>query len=640
MTISDGKTTISTGFSNTRTTCIACAFILCVQTFLLAWSAYIHSPTHLEVFHLPAGLSHLELSRYDLFRVNPPLIRTIAALPMRLMPHDNCYTGYNCDPLNRAEYAVGLDTMHANGPEFVWFVILGRWICIPFILMGGFVCFLWARQLYGNAAGLTALILWSSCPYVLGHGSLLTPDAHAASLGVTAAWLFWLWLKSPTWKMTFIAGLVLGIAELSKFTLLFFYPLGIIFWFVLRISSPSTRHGGLLLREACKGILLILISILVINAGYEFEGTGTPLGEFRFQTRTLTGIPSPDEIPDGGANRFSETWLAKIPVPLPANFVAGLDLQKKDFETGVFSYLLGTWQIGGWWYFHGLAMLVKIPLGTWILIVFATFLTFRNAKYRSGWWNELYLLLPVLTLFTILSTQTGIGMHSRYCMPLLPFLFVWTSKVGITLAREKISRVVVMIGLFWSVGSSMYYFPHEISYFNELVGGPKNGWKILAKSDSSWGQDLILLKRWLDSHPEATPLHLAHCGPFDPRLTGIKFTTPALGPNGKERHTELPVASCGPLPGWYAIDVCFLLGGDPLSASDGRGGWIEPSHIPGYDFSWFQKFIPVTMIGYSVYIYHITPDDANRVRKEMGLPSLKEDNVAAVVGRAECDGDR
>jgi hypothetical protein len=30
------------------------------------------------------------------------------------------------------------------------------------------------------------------------------------------------------------------------------------------------------------------------------------------------------------------------------------------------------------------------------------------------------------------------------------------------------------------------------------------------------------------------------------------------------------------------------------------------------------------MIGYSIYIYHITPEDANRVRQEMGLPELKE----------------
>ncbi len=31
------------------------------------------------------------------------------------------------------------------------------------------------------------------------------------------------------------------------------------------------------------------------------------------------------------------------------------------------------------------------------------------------------------------------------------------------------------------------------------------------------------------------------------------------------------------------------------------------------------------MAGYSIYIYHITTDEANRVRKELGLPELPED---------------
>lgn len=31
------------------------------------------------------------------------------------------------------------------------------------------------------------------------------------------------------------------------------------------------------------------------------------------------------------------------------------------------------------------------------------------------------------------------------------------------------------------------------------------------------------------------------------------------------------------------------------------------------------------MAGHSIYIYHITLDEANRVRKELGLPELPKD---------------
>ena len=87
---------------------------------------------------------------------------------------------------------------------------------------------------------------------------------------------------------------------------------------------------------------------------------------------------------------------------------------------------------------------------------------------------------------------------------------------------------------------------------------------------------------------------------------------------------ELPQEVLGPQPGWYAIDVCFLLGGDPLSAADGRGGWDEPSKIHGYDLSYFLRFEPVGRAGCTIKIYYITLDEANRVRAEMGMPPLSE----------------
>ena len=39
----------------------------------------------------------------------------------------------------------------------------------------------------------------------------------------------------------------------------------------------------------------------------------------------------------------------------------------------------------------------------------------------------------------------------------------------------------------------------------------------------------------------------------------------------------------------------------------------------------------VAMARYSIYIYHITPDEANRVRKELGLSELSEEWPAAGV---------
>jgi len=63
----------------------------------------------------------------------------------------------------------------------------------------------------------------------------------------------------------------------------------------------------------------------------------------------------------------------------------------------------------------------------------------------------------------------------------------------------------------------------------------------------------------------------------------------------------------GPLPGHYA-----------LSAMSVRGSKKE------YDY--FEKFFkPIATADYSIYIYHITLEDANRARRKLGLPELPED---------------
>ncbi|MDR1480914.1 MAG: glycosyltransferase family 39 protein, partial [Planctomycetaceae bacterium] len=382
-----------------------CYVILIIQAFLLAWSGYVHSPTHLEVFHLPAGLSHWELNRYDLYRVNPPLIRKVAAFPVWLSPHSSNYAAYNTNPFYRAEYGVGIDTMHANGQNFVWFVTLARWVCIPFILLGSWVCFTWARELYGDRAGIIAILLWAFCPYVLAQGSLITPDAHAAALGITVAFLFWKWLQRPTYLMALFVGVVLGIAELSKFTLLIFYPIGFVLWLLFRLSLQKK----VTLRETTMILIMTIVSVFVINLGYDFEGTFKPLGDYRFKTKLLAGCDLANDIPPEGGNRFAGTFLADIPLPLPSNFVSGLDMQRKDVEDGIFSYLNGKWKSGGWWYFYLEAMLFKLPMGTLGLLSLCLFLTVGSSQYRRDWHNEIFLLLPALVILFIFSSQKGIG---------------------------------------------------------------------------------------------------------------------------------------------------------------------------------------------------------------------------------------
>ena len=144
-----------------------------------------------EVGHLPAGWSHWELKRFDLFNVNPPLVRCVGTLPVYLLGEQIDLSGYPEGAARRAEFDIGRRWIREQPDRFQWSFTIARWACIPFSLLGACVCYRWGKDLYGATAGWTALLLWCFSPTVLGHASLLTPDAPAASMGAAACYAFW-----------------------------------------------------------------------------------------------------------------------------------------------------------------------------------------------------------------------------------------------------------------------------------------------------------------------------------------------------------------------------------------------------------------------------------------------------------------
>lgn len=575
--------------------------LLLIHASLLAWGAAHHSPTIDEVRHLPAGLSHWQLGRFDAYRVNPPLVRMVAALPVLL-----------AKPTVDTQFPVGDMLIADNGPRPFWYFTLARWACIPFSLLGGFICFLWARELYGRLAGLLALTLWCFSPNILGNAQIITPDTGAAALGAAAEYTFWRWLRRPCWMRALVAGITLGLAELTKSTWIILFGLWPLLWFIWSWTQRRTPLRLGWRNEAAQLVFVLLFGLYALNLGYGFEGSLEPLGNYKFASQTLRGSQ--------GDNRFAATRLANLPVPVPRHYLLGIDRQKVDFERTIRSYLRGEWRQGGWWYYYLYALAVKASLGAWLLFLLAAELSLMVPRYSVPWRHEVVLLAPAVAVLTLVSSQTGFNHHLRYVLPIFPFVFIWTSKVAQPKAwRGWTVPALILGGVLWMVVSSLSVYPHSLSYFNELVGGPSNGHAHLLDSNIDWGQDLLYLKSWLDEHPEARPLGLAYYGSFDPGLAGIDFSLPPKGPPGAI-STKISSESFGPQPGWYAISV-MILRGCPWSLSDGKGGSIFLD-LPYYTY--FLRFRPVAMAGYSIYIYHITLEDANRVRREMGLPLLQE----------------
>src|SRR5439155_5938092 len=110
-----------------------------------------------------------------------------------------------------------------------------------------------------------------------------------------------------------------------------------------------------------------------------------------------------------------------------------------------------------------------------------------------------------------------------------------------------------------------------LSYFNELVGGPREGWRWLVDSNLDWGQDMKRLARYLAARGEP-PVKLAYFGLGDPSRYGIRcemvISSVAVGE---------PAELTG---GTYVVSATQLVGAMFPEARDAY--WREPGNLERY----------------------------------------------------------
>jgi glycosyltransferase involved in cell wall biosynthesis len=133
-----------------------------------------------ESAHIPAGLYHLETGRMDAYRVNPPLPRMLAALPLLFdRPKLEWYS--LTAPQARNEYSFANDWIQGNLEDVPRQLRLVRSMMMLFFALGAWTIYRWTFELYGRGAAWLALALWSLSPDVITYSATVAPDLPAAA---------------------------------------------------------------------------------------------------------------------------------------------------------------------------------------------------------------------------------------------------------------------------------------------------------------------------------------------------------------------------------------------------------------------------------------------------------------------------
>ena len=466
-------------------------FLLVIFFGQVFFSMKTKSPTCDEfAHHTASGFSHLVTGDFRMNPAEPPLSRLLSALPLYFL-------GAKA-PLEDVSWKKGDSPAFAQ--KFFYQPGLSQdriifWARLPILFLGvvfGFFVFVWASELFGEVGGLAALALYSFCPDILAHSGLATSDLCVAFFFYMTLWRFWKYLKKPEWKDLVLAGVMAGLAFLSKFSAILIFP-ALLLITAFTGSWKKVSFGRV--------TAFLLVCFLTVWAGYFFEMK--PL---------LKNTPDPvkkTEIYRHIGGELLVRFASEVPVPL-STFVSAFGSMMMTRVRGTNAFLMGEWSHGlkSWWYYYFVAFSIKSTVPFILLILLSLFFLGTipaDAVAKS------VLLFPV-ALFFLLTLRDKAQAGIRYFLPVYPLLFVlcggWVSWAW---KQKKALRTTAILLLSWHAIEAGRIFPDHLTYFNELAGGPDRGYLYLRDSNIDWGQGLKGVAEWAkkEGSPEVVLLTIS-----------------------------------------------------------------------------------------------------------------------------------
>ena len=586
-----------------------------------------------EVAHLPAGYSYVTQGDMRLNPEHPPLVKDLAGLSILaaskifdkkiVFPED--IQAWQKD-IN-GQWNFGFNFMYQAGNNADWLLFFGRLPMLLILLLLGFFIFKWTRELAGKGAALLALFLFSFSPTFIAHGRFVTTDVAAAAGIFISSYYFWRWLKNPSAKSLIIAGLIFGLAQLTKFSaflLIPFFCFIAFVWFCLKIAEQ--RRAGqsfkkLLWENGWKilggtALIFFIGFIFVVWPVYFLHVLNYPVEKQQADIRFILSSYGYKQITD------LIYWMAGVSVfRALAQYGFGLAMVTQRASGGNTTFFLGQISAAGSSLYFPFVYLVKETITLHLLTLIALLVWLKNLVKRKIWLPAnlgavlrekfpQFLMLSFITFYWLMSVRSSLNIGVRHILPSLPFIFVlvaiqisawlaFSPKREATVLKtlgsavkgiEMVSLKSLLIGFLtvWQVLSVVSVYPSFLAYFNELVKGPDGGVKYVADSNLDWGQDLKRLAKFTEEN-KIKKIYVDYFG----------GALPAYYLGGKYEfwwgnYSPQKLLKDG---GWLAVSATFKQGGQGKPAP----GYNEKT---GY-YDWLKNFEPKTVIGHSIFVYQI-----------------------------------
>lgn len=533
-----------------------------VFAFLNLASINENSPVFDEVsHHIGIGYSFIKTRDFRLNSTQPPLVEELAAISMLVLNPIFPIEHPSWKNVDRTTFGYHfLYESNLNANQLVFFARLPV-IFLSIIL--GLLIFLWVKEQYGRRAAIFSLFLYLFSPNIIAYSHIVTADICVTVFIYLSLYRFYKFILKPKLKNIIFTGIVLGLAQGSKVTALILLPLFLLFVIYQLFCTKKLRYlyGFMLMLLICFSVVFLVylgeIKPLLVNDVDVQE----KLNYIKmFTNKFFNGNPAIEQ-------KITNFALHQ-PIPFATYIMNILSSSNMIFRERIFKvHFLGSYTNEVYWYFYPIVFLLKTPIPTLIFLMFALF-GFKKIKPKN-YLSEV-ILIGFLVTFTFVSLTSRLQGGVRYILPLYPGLFILISKIAeIKIKRLFFLNIVLILLCLLSFAETLKIHPHYMSYFNQLCGGPDNGWKYLRETNTDYGQDLPALANYIKKN-NISNFKFLYCGTAEPKYYGLKY-------EGFEKSDFETPGNC-----IYAISVNYL-----------------------ESVRWAIDLKPTAKAGYTIFIYDL-----------------------------------
>jgi hypothetical protein len=367
-----------------------------------------------------------------------------------------------------------------------------------------FLCLLvyfYAKSLYGRVAGLFAQLLYVLSPDMTAHGTLVTTDLYVALGIVLFLYCLRRYLLCPNTPNALLSAATLALAQLTKITAVYLYPVLVIVLVSVALYSKYSRKSPY--RLTLRGVavlsgLSVACFLVFVNVGFAFDRTFTPLTQYHFRSTSFQALQR-------------TPILSQIPLPVPYAYVQGFDLTSYDNATKesfgnivLFTQVRGAQlsRSDGFRSYYLVAYALKEPIGMQVLFLLGLVWVIRRRRLAEFLAGEGPLLATSAVLLIVCSFFNNTQIGIRHILPVLLIFVIVSGGAFVRFTESSWRRKVLLCGCLAYVAASVgSYFPHMIPYFNEIVHDRKMAYRFLADSNLDWEQNRSEVAAFLKSHP-------------------------------------------------------------------------------------------------------------------------------------------